>query len=185
MNVFIKTKREDNMPKIIENLKEQITKEAERQLFENGYAGTTVRSVAKGCNIATGTVYNYFESKDLLISAILLKDWHLCTDRMKRQDTGDSRAFLKGIYDALRDFMEKYDPLFRDQDAAKVYAGVFNERHRQLKQVLGKVIMPICGNCPDPVFFAEHIAETLLFGATENTAFEKMFMVFEKLLEVR
>ena len=62
------------MPKIIENIKEQIIEEAKRQLFENGYAKTTIRSVAKACGIGVGTIYNYFPSKEMLISAFMLDD---------------------------------------------------------------------------------------------------------------
>ncbi len=171
------------MPKIIENLKEQITKEAEKQLFENGYAKTTIRSVAKGCGIAVGTMYNYFDSKDLLISAIVLRDWRECTDRMKKLDPSDRRAFLEGIYGQLCSFTAKYAFLFRDGEAAKVYAGMFDQRHKQLRRVIGDIILPICSdkNCSDPVLFAEHAAETMLFGATEGRTFDKLNLIFEKL----
>ena len=33
----------------------------------------TVRSVAAGCGVAVGTVYNYFSSKDMLIAAFMLE----------------------------------------------------------------------------------------------------------------
>ena len=56
------------MPKIIENLREQLLSEAKKQVKERGYAATTVRSVAKACGLGTGTVYNYFKSKDMLIA---------------------------------------------------------------------------------------------------------------------
>ena len=50
------------MPKIIANVREQIIEVAKRQIEELGYENTTIRSVAKGCGIAVGTVYNYFSS---------------------------------------------------------------------------------------------------------------------------
>ena len=45
------------MPKIIENVREQLIGEAKRQIAENGYAQTTIRSVAKACGLGVGTVY--------------------------------------------------------------------------------------------------------------------------------
>ena len=63
------------MPKIIENARDEIIAEAKRQLFENGYAKTTIRSVAGAIGIGMGTIYNYFSSKDMLISSFILEDW--------------------------------------------------------------------------------------------------------------
>ena len=51
------------MPKIIENVREQLLAETKRQIAENGYEKTTVRSVAGACDIGVGTVYNKFSQK--------------------------------------------------------------------------------------------------------------------------
>jgi len=66
------------MPKIIENLKERLIDEARRQVEEDGYAAMTIRSVAKGCGVGIGTVYNYFPSKDTLVATFMLEDWQMC-----------------------------------------------------------------------------------------------------------
>ena len=50
------------MPKIIENLKDRLIAEAEKQIEESGYGAVTIRSVAKACGVGVGTVYNYFSS---------------------------------------------------------------------------------------------------------------------------
>ena len=63
------------MPKIIENIREALLVEAKRQIAERGYQNTTIRSVAKECGVAVGTVYNYFKSKDMLIASFILEDW--------------------------------------------------------------------------------------------------------------
>ena len=63
------------MPKIIENVRGQLVAEARRQVAAYGYTSTTIRSVAKACGVGTGTVYNYFPSKDMLIAAFMLEDW--------------------------------------------------------------------------------------------------------------
>ena len=66
------------MPKIIENLQSRLIEEAKRQIEESGYAALTIRSVAKGCGVGVGTVYNYFSSKDDLIATYMLSDWNQC-----------------------------------------------------------------------------------------------------------
>ena len=63
------------MPKIIENLRDQLLKEARRQIAHQGYTGTTIRSVAAACGVGVGTVYNYFSSKEMLIAAFMAEDW--------------------------------------------------------------------------------------------------------------
>ena len=68
------------MPKIIENLESRFIEEAEKQIREAGYGSMTIRSVASACNVGVGTVYNYYESKDHLLTAMLMKDWQTCLD---------------------------------------------------------------------------------------------------------
>ena len=63
------------MPKIIENLRQRLMEEARRQAEELGYSAMTIRSVAKGCDVGVGTVYNYYPSKDALIAAFVQYDW--------------------------------------------------------------------------------------------------------------
>jgi len=172
------------MPKIIENLKEQIVDEAKKQLMENGYAKTTIRSVAAACGIGIGTMYNYFPSKDMLISSFMLDDWKKCTSQMKKLKTKDELTFLEKIHDHLEDFIDKYDYLFKDQDAAPVYAATFSERHTQLIGVLADIIMTICKDkeYEDPQFIAGHIAESILFWTLKDIPFDKQKIVLKRLL---
>ena len=86
------------MPKIIENVREQLLAETKRQIAENGYEKTTVRSVAGACDIGVGTVYNYFSSKDMLIASFMLEDWKKCLLQMKQKSPEDKEIFLQNIY---------------------------------------------------------------------------------------
>ena len=114
------------MPKIIENAKEQIIEEARKQLFENGYAKTTIRSVASACGIGIGTVYNYFPSKDLLFSAFMLEDWRAAISEIKALSPDDFEAFFTGINKSLCTFINKYEFLFRDREASAAFASSQN-----------------------------------------------------------
>ncbi|AIM60292.1 TetR family transcriptional regulator [Cellulophaga geojensis KL-A] len=52
------------------NKKETILKAALELLVENGIHATPVSAIAKKANTGMGTIYNYFESKEVLINAI-------------------------------------------------------------------------------------------------------------------
>ena len=164
------------MPKIIENLREQILEEAKKQLMEGGYAKTTIRSVASACGIGVGTVYNYFRSKELLISTFMLEDWYKCTIRMSELDTTDTDTFFRGVLSELKGFSEKYSYLFQDKDAASALSAVYTERHSQLRTMLARLIKPACkkgcGRYEDENFLPEYIAESILFFTMSKTSTE-------------
>lgn len=64
------------MPKIIENLKETILLEGKSQLLEFGYKNLNIRNITAACGIGTGTFYNYFKNKDMLVLSIFESDWN-------------------------------------------------------------------------------------------------------------
>lgn len=159
------------MPKIIENLREQILNEAKKQLFEQGYEKTTIRSVAQECGIAVGTVYNYFKSKDILIASLVLEDWNGCIQSIANYPKEDRRAFLEHIHISLNAFEKKHDKLFTDKEAAKTFNTVFFERHRLLRSQLSQLIKPLT----DDAFLSEYVAEALLCWTTEGKSFEEIY----------
>ena len=87
------------MPKIIENVREQLLAEAKKQVFEHGYADTTIRSVAGACGLGVGTVYNYFSSKEMLIATFVYEDWKAYLSNMQLLPNNQPQALLCGIYD--------------------------------------------------------------------------------------
>lgn len=173
------------MPKIIPNIREQLLREAKRQLMEQGYGKTTIRSVANACNLGIGTVYNYFKSKDMLIATFMAEDWRNCLLRVKNQTSGNSKEILKSIYDALIDFISKYQSLFCDSDAEKVFATGLAEKHKQLRDQLAKLIIPICEQSAisDKEFLAEYIAESLLTWTVAGVPFEKQYAIVCKIIK--
>ena len=173
------------MPKIIPNIREQLLREAKRQLMEQGYGKTTIRSVANACNLGIGTVYNYFKSKDRLIATFMAEDWKACLAHARNQTSNNPEIILKSIYDALIDFISKYQPLFCDSDAEKVFAIGLAEKHKQLRDQLAKLIIPICeqSSISDKEFLAEYIAESLLTWTVAGVAFEKQYAIVFKIIK--
>ena len=175
------------MPKIIENAREQIIEEAKRQLLTNGYAGTTIRSVAGACGIGIGTVYNYFPSKDLMFSAFMLEDWHSAIAAIRGLDTNDLDGFFTGMNAALCGFISKYEFLFRDKDASATFASVFSERHLQLRGQIAEIISPFCikhkGDYSTDSFLVDYIAESVLLWAMSGTDIEDQLAILRRLLK--
>ena len=56
------------MPKVIPEVREKLLTTVRNRLLKDGPDAVSLRSIAKECGIAVGTVYNYFPNKDMLIA---------------------------------------------------------------------------------------------------------------------
>ena len=173
------------MPKIIDNLKDHIQKEAMRQILTDGYSKTTIRSVARGCNIAGGTMYNYFSSKDELITSFMLEDWRSCVNKMTSIKSDDTEIFLRQFQEALDEFVRKYESLFLDQDAQRVFATVLSQRQVQFRKKLEGFIACVSEKSiyEDKEFLAEHIAENMVRWTMAGVPFEKQYSIINMLIK--
>lgn len=166
------------MPKIIENLREQLLSEAKKQVKERGYAATTVRSVAGACGVGVGTVYNYFKSKEMLVATFVYDDWRVHLAEMERLPD-EPHARLAGIYGSLRRFSEENAELFSDADAAKSVSVGGEERHKLLRRQIASFVRPLCAED----FTAEFLAEALIRWSVEQTEFAAVYPILEKIIK--
>ena len=173
------------MPKIIENVREQLLTEAKKQIAERGYANTTIRSVAKECGVGVGTVYNYFESKEMLVATFVFESWKAYLSSMARLPSDEPRVLLKGIYDLLIAFSAENKSLFSDLDAAKLVATGSSSRHKMLRSQIASFIVPLCkiNRLDDPEFAAEFISESIICWSMENEDFETVYPLIEKIIK--
>ena len=170
------------MPKIIENLREKLLFEARRQIEEHGYAETTIRSIAKACGVGTGTVYNYFSSKDMLIASFMVEDWQNCLGQMKAFPATDRKAFLENISICLKRFIEEHGALFYDKSAFGPFTTGFAQRHRMLRAQVSEAILPVCkGQAEDENFLAEFTAESILTWTIAGRSFGDQYKLLERL----
>lgn len=169
------------MPKMIENLRDQLLQEARKQIAERGYTGTTIRSVAGACGVGVGTVYNYFPSKEMLIAAFMAEDWQKQLDAMKALPKDQPEALLRGVYDALCSYAAGHQDLFSDAGATKAISLGFAPRHRMLREQLTGFIRPICQG-DHAAFTAAFIAESLISWTMEGTPFDTLYPVIHKLI---
>ena len=160
------------MPKIIENLPQRLLDEARRQIGESGFSAMTIRSVAKGCGVGVGTVYNYYPSKEALVASFMLEDWQACVAAIQScaAEAPSLEPVLYTIYEKLRLFMEQYDPIFRDESAAVSYTGSTSKYHGILRSQLAQ---PIRKYCRDD-FTADFISEAMLTWIVAGKSFDEL-----------
>lgn len=167
------------MPKIIEDLKRSLIAEAQKQIRDHGYGAVTIRSIAKGCGVGVGTVYNYFPSKDALIATHLLEDWSDCVRVIDRTAglTETAEPVLRCIYEQLTAFAARHAALFRDADASAGFAGAFSQYHGLLRHQLAQPLTRFC----DGNFAAAFVAESLLTWTMDGKAFDEIYEILKKL----
>lgn len=170
------------MPKIIENLRGQLLEETKKQIAERGYANITIRSVAKACGIGVGTVYNYFESKEMLVASFVLEKWKSCLDAMANLPPRDPRSLFEGIYDLIKSFAAENKVLFSDPDAKKQTLPGSSSRHKMLRDQIATYVLPVCEG-EGTQFMSEFIAEALIAWSTENADFEEVYPLIEKIIK--
>lgn len=168
------------MPKIIENLRQRLVEEARRQVNECGYAAMTIRSVAAGCGVGIGTVYNYFTSKDALVASFMLEDWNRCMQVVcaASGESQDAADVFRCIYRQLQEFTEQYQAIFSDESAVGSFSGSPSPYHSLLRAHLAT---PLRKFCPDD-FTAEFIAEALLTWTVAGRGMDEIEPLLNKLL---
>ena len=172
------------MPKIIENVKEQLLREAERQINEVGYAKTTIRSVAGACGLGVGTVYNYFPSKDMLIASFMLEDWQRALIKMRSAEGRDARGTLLAVYEAISTYTEAHKELFSDPEAAKSFGASHTDYHRLLRRQIADIVLPVLSKTGDKGdFLAEFVAESLLTFTVEGRSFDEIYTILESIIK--
>ena len=173
------------MPKIIENVQEKLLAEAKRQVLTEGYSSMTIRSVAKACGVGIGTVYNYYDSKDMLVASFMLEDWMAYKKIIDTEcmESDSPEAVLRCIFEELRHFTEKYASVFRDESAESTFASSFQQRHIMLREQLAKPLLHVCQTQSKvaPEFLADFLAETLLTWSQSDMSFEQLGVILLQL----
>lgn len=98
------------MPKIIDNPRELILNEAKEILYKEGYKSISIRRVAKECDIAVGTIYNYFPTKKELIVEMMANFWEeffYDVDILLLSNKGFYEK-LNGIFNNVSEFVKSF-----------------------------------------------------------------------------
>ena len=161
--------------------------EARDQINRHGYAGMTIRSVAKACNIGVGTVYNYFKSKEILIHAIMYEDWLKSIEIIENCGNGDPlpEEILRCIYDEISAYSQRHKILMSDPHAATVFAIAYGEGHKYIRNQLAKCLKDTCDKYAiEPTeLLPDFVAGTTLVWCSDGKSFEKIYAVLKHLFK--
>ena len=88
--------------------------EAALELFANdGYHRTTINSIARKAGVSTGLMYNYFDSKEILLEEIIKEGLHLIEELMaKLLKIDNPRTQLKFMIDSSFELIHGEDEQF-------------------------------------------------------------------------
>jgi AcrR family transcriptional regulator len=119
---------------MVEKKQEQIVKGACELFFEKGYHPTTVRDIAKACNISMGQLYYYIKSKDdvlYLLHKFMQKAWY---EHLEKTNTDDINDPLDRFTQSLRTTLEYLN------NSSKTFQFIYTESKHLNKKRLREVL---------------------------------------------
>ena len=154
------------MPKIIKDAKETIVKKARVLLAENGVSKLNMRALAESAGLAAGTLYNYFPSKEDLISEVVHEDFSQMLKDLEEElaDAGSSIDGIEMIFHAISDHREKHSFLWDAMNSFKKAQKKQLDYHREMIKQIGdrvRILGERFGFISDPTV-APFISEVLL-----------------------
>jgi TetR/AcrR family fatty acid metabolism transcriptional regulator len=99
----------------INNRRNQILDAAARLFAERGFHRATTRDIAEAADVSEGTLYNYFESKDALLLAILarLSAVQQMQSRLAQGLPQDARGFLTSIMRNRKSYVQQNNAMLQ------------------------------------------------------------------------
>ncbi len=176
------------MPKVIENLRTRILEDAKRRLKEQGYGGLRIRQIAADCDIALGTMYNYFRSKDMLVGAIIAEDWLGVLCAMDREIAGCASVHegLCVIAGGLEKFSDRYREVWREYGSTSGGGYSYAERHVVLVDAISSriasVVSRFSSNVEEKVCYI--LSEAMISLASHGKEYEDHSSELERMIRI-
>ncbi len=172
------------MPKILENIRERAIEEARRELEAEGYRAMTVRGVAARLGIGTGTLYNYFPSKEYLAADVMLEDWQKQMRVFEEQETpGDAEEVIRRLFAAVEAFTARYQRSWNQYDGVNRSDSMRRQYHTVLVRQLGGYIGRALPQETRP-WLAPFLAELVLrFASDGQSQYEDIAAAVNRLLQ--
>jgi AcrR family transcriptional regulator len=89
-----------------------IIAEGHRLMAETGFTGFSAREVARRVGYSIGTIYNVFDSLDLLLTAINSRTFELWTDYLRQRVEGGGNDRIRALVQAYFDFAREHPRLW-------------------------------------------------------------------------
>ena len=173
------------MPKLIDNLREDLIAAARMQMLgPGGYDSLTIRSVASSCDIAVGTFYNYFSSKDHLAACVMLEDWDDLVSRTTKKIKGKPPLECIGkLFSMISDFSLRYGEVWSQYRAVSGKQTVGEDYRHGLVVQVQQLVAGLFASPAPSADLTTFIAELLLrFGSDGHTDYKDIRPFIEKLL---
>jgi len=94
---------------------------------QNGVGGTTVRDIIRNTDLAAGTFYNYFNTKDCVFRSIVDEVGRDLRARLKkaRAQATDAESFIEACFRVYFEFYAENPKIFLMLRANQTYSGTF------------------------------------------------------------
>lgn len=153
-------------------------------LLQNPYEKLTMRLIAGKFDISVGTLYNCFESKEILVAKIVLEDWMKITDEVEKsiESFGSCIEGLQFLFERIREFNDTHIGIF---NGFPTPVNLNGERHEMLIAQISALIRKMLARFgllaePDP---SDFLAENLLAASRrENLKFEDIQVFLERVI---
>lgn len=125
------------MPKIIPNLEKNILEAAWGLFLQEGYEQASIRKLASILNIAPGTIYNYFSTKDEIYFRIFADSWQKTkqsvTEIIKKPLPEDEKdeMLIRKVYGDVRQRREALYAAFSSEWKIKRFGETWREYFRE------------------------------------------------------
>ena len=102
------------MSRIIENPQQLILSKAKEILYNEGYLQLTMRNISKACDIALGTIYNYYPTKKELFVEMMTDYWRDYFYRIESVVDLDNTFYdkLNKIFNELSVFIKSFKEIW-------------------------------------------------------------------------
>lgn len=129
------------MPKIVDHdlYRKTLLNQSFDLLAEKGYAAITMRQIAQGLGVSTGTLYHYFPSKEVLFEQLVEEQTHQDLLRVTAElEQADSlEEAIAGIFEFLQ---ENQDNFFKQ---SMIFVDFYQQQRREGKG-MGTSLKQVC-----------------------------------------
>jgi AcrR family transcriptional regulator len=98
------------LSRVIENPKQLILSKAKEILYNQGYHKLNMRGLSKACDIALGTIYNYYPTKKELVVEMMADYWQNYLDSVEKIINSNTDIYIKlnNIFNELEVFIQNF-----------------------------------------------------------------------------
>ena len=139
------------MPKLLPKLRQTLIKKAIELSRTGGLSGLKLRDLARECNIALGTLYNYYPTKDSLVLDVVQQFWQNCFHQ-KTFPEGDVLVKLDWLYSTMKESVDEFSAEFLHAASGLSPAALEEAKSRELhaqKHLTHQLALALKNSFPD------------------------------------